>query len=435
VHEHVASGTATSYAAAASFGPDGHWDVAESTRAEYATRIVVYRPMHAARANGTVVLEWLNVTGGLDIPALWTMTHRHLVREGFTWVGVSAQVVGIEGGGMMADLGLRQTAHERYGALAHPGDAFAYDMFTQIARAVRAELPSRHGIPVERILATGASQSAFHLTTYVNAVDPQAAAVDGLLFQGRAGAGAPIEGWTFRGFDRDGNEARRRLLAGRDAIRADARVPVMVVQSETDVFGRLSYLPARQPDHDAFRLWEVAGASHCDTYFLCTSAFDSGSLPATELATLLARADASGIPTEVPINSGPQMHYVLQRAFDALDRWARGGGPPPTAARLDADDEGGLVRDECGIGCGGIRTPWVDAPLVVLSGLGQPGDMTELFGTTRPLDPEARTTRYPGGRDDYLAAFRASTRGAVAEGFLLEADAGEIDALGAASAF
>ena len=207
----------------------------------------------------------------------------------------------------------------------------------------------------------------------------------------------------------------------------------MVVQSETDVFGRLGYLPARQRDSEKFRLWEVAGAAHCDTYFLCASASDSGSLPVDELAALIARADASGIPTDVPINSGPQMHFVLQSAFAALDRWTRDGTAPPSAARLDADSDGRLVRDEFGLARGGVRTPWVDAPTAVLSGLGQPGDMTELFGTTRPLDDDVRLARYPRGRDEYLECFRAATDVAIATGFMLSADAEEIAALGAAS--
>ena len=106
----------------------------------------MYRPDDPARGNGTVIIEWLNVTGGLDIPALWMMTHRHLVRDGYTWVGVSAQRVGIEGGGMMPGLGLRQAAPERYGTLEHPGDAFSFDIFTQVARAVREMLPERYGV-------------------------------------------------------------------------------------------------------------------------------------------------------------------------------------------------------------------------------------------------------------------------------------------------
>ena len=433
VHEHIVTGAATSYSAAEPFGPAGRWQVEESGNAGFSTRLVVYRPDDPARGNGTVIIEWLNVTGGLDIPALWMMTHRHLIRDGFTWVGVSVQRVGIEGGGMMPGLGLHQAAPERYGTLEHPGDAFSFDIFTQVARALREMLSERYGIRVQRVIATGASQSAFHLTTYVNALDVHTAAVDGFLLQGRAGAGAPIEGWTFDAFDPGDNEARRRLLAGRDQIRDDARVPVMVVQSETDVFGRLAYLPARQRDSEQFRLWEVAGAAHCDTYFVCASAFDTGSLPVEELAALIARAESSGIPTEVPINSGPHMHFVLQCAFDALDRWVRVGSAPPSAARLVADSEGRLVHDELGIARGGVRTPWVDAPNAVLSGLGQPGDMTELFGTTRPLGDDARSARYPRGRDEYLERFRAATGAAVAAGFLLPADRDEIEALGAAS--
>jgi hypothetical protein len=433
VHEHLVSGAATCYESAEPFEPDGRWPVVDSGRADYTTRVVVRRPEDPARGNGIVVLEWLNVTGGLDIPALWTMTHRHLIRDGYTWVGVTAQRVGVEGGGMMPGLGLHAADPNRYSSLVHPGDAFSFDIFTHVACALRDVLSDRYGIRVDRVIATGASQSAFHLTTYVNAVDGQAAAVDAFLLQGRAGGGVPITGWTLDSFDPADNAARRRMLAGRDRIREDARVPVMVVQSETDVFGRLAYLPARQADSARFRLWEVAGAAHCDTYFLCASALDSGSLPVDQLAALIARAETSGIPTERPINSGPQMHYVLQRAFDALVRWVRDGVAPPSAERLEVDAEGGLVRDDVGVACGGLRTPWVDAPNAVLSGLGQPGEMTELFGTTRPLDDGARAARYPRGRDDYLDRFGAAADAAVAGGVVLTADAAEIEALGAAS--
>ncbi len=430
-HEHFATGTAESYAAAGPREPHGRWEVKEAESADYTTRLVVYRPTDPARSNGTLIVEWLNVTGGLDVPALWMPTHRHLVREGFTWVGVTAQRVGIEGGGVMPGMGLRDADPARYETLDHPGDAFAYDIFTQVARAARGLLSERYGIPIERVLATGASQSAMYLTTYVNAIDPRAAAVDGFLLQGRAGAGVPYEGWNVGNINSAARQERAARLAGRDQIRADARVPVMVVQSETDVFGALAYRPARQADSERFRLWEVAGASHCDTYFLCASAHDSGALPLDELAALVGRADSSGIPTERPINSGPQMHYVLQRAFDALDRWVRDGTSPPSAARLDVGADGSLGVDDIGIASGGVRTPCVDAPVAVLSGLGQPGAMTELFGTTQAFDDATRKARYPGGRAEYVAAFGAATTAAVDAGFILPADADEVTALGA----
>src|SRR5262249_13193907 len=96
-------------------------------------------------------------------------------------------------------------------------------------------------------------------------------------------------------------------------------------------------------------------------------------------------------------------------------------------------DEGTLAVDESGVALGGVRTPWVDAPTSVLSGLGQPGDMTNLFGTTRRFDDRTLGARYPGGRDDYVRQFGDATRAAVDAGFLLVADAPEIEALGALS--
>ena len=198
--EHIVSGTATSFAATGDHGPDGVWAVEPAQTAPFTTRVVIYQPADPTRGNGTVIVEWLNVTGGLDIPALWMPTQRHLVREGYTWVGVSAQRVGIEGGGMMPGLGLRQTAPERYGSLSHPGDAFSFDIFTQVARGARC---CRRRRRIDRVIAYGASQSAMHLTTYVNAIDPAAQVFDAYLLQGRAGSGVPLEGWDLRNLDRE----------------------------------------------------------------------------------------------------------------------------------------------------------------------------------------------------------------------------------------
>ena len=64
--------------------------------AAYTTRrIVVYRPIDAKKFNGTVVVEWLNVSGRSTPIPTGPMTHNELIREGFAWVGVSAQAVGV----------------------------------------------------------------------------------------------------------------------------------------------------------------------------------------------------------------------------------------------------------------------------------------------------------------------------------------------------
>jgi hypothetical protein len=65
-HEYVAAGTATAYQPVGDLGDDGRWTFAPSSTAAYRTRVVVRRPADAARASGTVIVEWLNVSGGLD---------------------------------------------------------------------------------------------------------------------------------------------------------------------------------------------------------------------------------------------------------------------------------------------------------------------------------------------------------------------------------
>ncbi len=412
-------------------------------QAAFRTRAVVRRPLDAARFNGTVVVEWFNVSGGLDAAPDWSFVHRHLMREGFAWVGVSAQKVGIEGGGFAAmSFPLKKMNAERYDALAHPGDAFAFDIFSQVARAARAGWLLGELVP-RRVLAIGESQSAMFLVTYVNAVDTDARVFDGFLIHGRGGKGAPLDGSSIiRGTPAERAEAVRSgnwsvsHVAGSDRIRDDVRVPVLTVQSETDVVG-LGSAGARQDDAERFRLWEIAGAAHADTYLLVASGADDGGLAPAELARLLAPTDSVfGMKMDGPMNAGPQQHYVLQAALAHLDRWAAGGPPPPTAARLELVEGGKspFALDSCGIARGGLRTPWVEAPTAVLSGLGQSGaEFAFLFGTTRALDPGARARLYPGGRADQLARFEKATRAAVADGFLLEADAPEILAVAAAS--
>ena len=95
------------------------------------------------------------------------------------------------------------------------------------------------GLKPKQIIAIGESQSAGRLVTYIDAVHPLVHVYDGFLVHSRGG-GAPI--------------------------RDDVGVPVLVFQTETDV--SFSNLTARQPDTSTYRLWEVAGTAHYDYYGL-----------------------------------------------------------------------------------------------------------------------------------------------------------------------
>ncbi len=438
--EFSVEGTATSYVLDGERGVDGRWDVTAGAEAPFRTRIVVRRPVDPDRFSGTVVVEWHNVSAGIDAAPDWGFFHRHAAAHGHAWVGVSAQKVGIEGGGFVEGIHLKLLAPERYGDLEHPGDGWSFDIFTQVGALFR--LPAGEnplgGLGPEQLLAAGESQSAACLVTYINAVDPHAQLFDGFFVHGRPGVGVSIDGVFIPSARGEGMEATRRAISSRgERIRLDARVPVLVLQSETDVI-LLGGGLAEQPDAEHVRVWEMAGAAHADTYTVSAGRHDDGTLTPERMAELLRPTTNLVIgSTDTPINAVPQQHYVSHAALAHLARWAGGGEAPPAAPRLDLDaDATGYRLDEHGNALGGIRTPWVDVPTSVMSGLGQTGEtFVMLFGRTEPFDDATLATLYPGGKAEYLERFEAALDATIAAGFLLHEDREEILAVAAASPY
>jgi hypothetical protein len=434
--EFFLSGTATEYRR----GDDG---VEPASTEAYQSRLMVRRPTDPARFNGTVVVEWFNVSGGADGAPDWMMAHRQIMRSGAAWVGVSAQQVGIDGGGLLGNgIGLREANPDRYGSFHHPGDAYSFDIFTHAAQAVRDPATKvLGGLAPARLIAIGASQSAMFLVTYINSVDPLAGVYDGFVVHGRGSRGAALSGEGMpRRAGLDPAEADRRTAAWRGQVAEaipDARVPVITVQSETDVMD-MAGIRARCADGRNTRLWEIAGSAHFDTYGLIASHEDDGRLPVERLAELVGPTDAPmGLQSAEAVNSAPQLHYVLEAALAHVERWIDGGDPAPHAPLLETagtESEPTLARDDHGNARGGIRTPWVDVPTAVLSGIGAKGEgFTRLFGVTRPFDPATLAALYPGGRDEYTKQFSADAETTKAAGFFLEEDMSEIVALARAS--
>jgi hypothetical protein len=427
--EFFVAGTATAYTAAAALSSDGLWTASAGDTAPYVTRILVRRPVDPKRFNGTAVVEWLNVSGGLDGAPDWTFAHTMLLRDGFVWVGVSAQFVGVEGGGspLGLNLSLKAVSPARYGSLSHPGDSFSYDMFSQVAQALRqpAGIAPLGGLRLRRVLAIGESQSAGRLVTYIDAVHPLARVYDGFLVHSRGGGGAPLS-----------QSPQPSITAPTPTfVRTDVDVPVLIFETETDLI-TLGFLPARQPDTRRIRLWEVAGTSHYDAYGLVVGPDDRGPA-AIDTTYLPPMTSAFGgiISCALPINAGPQ-HYVLSAALSRLHRWARAGrAQGASAPRLEiaAGAPPTIARDALGNARGGIRTAQVDAAVAALSGLGQSGSaFCSIFGTTTPFDAAMLATLYPS-HAAYISRVLDATRRAVRAGFVLKADAKAIRAAAAAS--
>jgi hypothetical protein len=310
-------------------------------------------------------------------------------------------LVAAPGGEGIAGVGLRKLDPTRYASLQHPGDGYSFDIYTQVARALRDGGRVLGGRVPARILAVGESQSAYALTTYIDGVQPITKAFDGFLVHSRGATGLPLVG---AGASADLASA---IGAGTPVrFRTDLDVPVIDVQSESDVLSPLNSYTARQPDDTRFRLWEVAGTAHADAHLIGPTAL-------------------AGIHCGVPVNDGP-LHFVVKAALRALVRWVTDGISPPKAPRLQVDASGAtpvISRDRDGIARGGIRTPLVDVPVATLSAA--PGPSADviclLLGSTTPL-PAARLAQLYSSRDAYLTAYRKAADHAVAAGFVLRED-------------
>src|SRR3546814_14264742 len=93
--EYLLSGAAARYAVIGAQTPDGRWTLKPGERRPFATRLLVRRPRDLKRFNGTLLVEWLNVSLGFDVsflegPGLY---------DGFVYVGVTSQYGGVFGHG------------------------------------------------------------------------------------------------------------------------------------------------------------------------------------------------------------------------------------------------------------------------------------------------------------------------------------------------
>jgi len=396
---------------------DGKWTTAKSSdRKPFKSRLLVRRPIDANDFSGTVIVEWLNVSSGADGAPGFMFNMPEILREGHAWVGVSAQPVGVEGGpiSMMPDaLPLKKFDPERYESLSHPGERYSFDIYTNAARVIRGKGSADvlGGLQPKRLIAYGESQSATMMIIYADGVQPVTNAFDGIFIHSRMSMAVPPDG----GSGGCGSLADSASVL----VRTDTKVPVFQFETETDV---MSFYPARQPDTDMIRTWEVAGTAHADAYL-------SNYFQYAELTERLPES----VLTCPGANEGPQ-YLLIRAALHAMNLWIKDGTLPPQGDQLTMKGAQ-ILRDEHGNGMGGIRTPHVDVPIATLKPMGtqtQGGAgcdpdtmMCGGFGATEPFSPEKLTELY-GTTENYVAQFTESANQAAAAGFILSPELEEI---------
>jgi hypothetical protein len=387
-------GTANRYDAAAPSGAVGNANrcspIANIVTANvpYKSRMRVIRPTDPAKFNGTVVVEWTNVTNGYDTPVWWLKPKAFYLREGYAHVEVSAQNAGLNS----SPNGLRNWSPTRYGSLdvigggTQTGDVLSYDIFSQAAAAIRNVPVVLGGLRAQVLIGVGESQSAGRLGVYANAIHSRDPVYNGIIMS-------------------EGGEV---------ICNNAATTPVMKVLSETEFAGQTNEISALQPDTDKFRMWPVAGMSHSDQYSLLSRAAllqrDIGQLAQDTCAT--------------PARSRVETRYLYASSVDAMNKWIRVGTPPPIAGRfvLTNPPAAGVARDAFGNAIGAIRTAEIDVPVAK-----EAADTCGLGGTHVPFTTPVLTSLY-SSHQDYVNKVTQAALDSVAKGFVLPADAqDEID--------
>jgi hypothetical protein len=416
--------------------PPGRTGSVKDRDLPFKTRIVVRRPKSASTFNGTVMVEWYNVSQAHDSEYDWFQAAEHIIHAGYAWVGVSNQRLGVNS--------LKEWSPSRYATLDVTDggkindDSLSYDIFTAAAVAVRGKgnADVMGGLKVERLIAIGHSQSASRLYTYFHSVHPLIPKVyDAVVLDASGGK-----------------------------VSTDLNVKVFKLLTETDVAGQANN---RQPDTDNYRQWEVAGASHLDAQFSRMSAAlglrVSGMDPVEGSPAIIgptisggAGNGASGNGDDVvgtntcknpPFSRIPE-HYVLDAVLDHTAQWIKDGTPPPTAppielkhlppaesAQKGPDGAGGpsqelrweVVHDQFGNAHGGIELSQQAVPTATNTGQNEGGAAggersCYLMGSYFAWDHTRLATLYPT-HAAYVAKVKEVTLKNLKAGYIVKEDA------------
>jgi hypothetical protein len=363
----------------------------------YKTRILVYRPEDDSKFNGTVLIDWMNVTQQRDAPVTWINSFEYLMREGYAVVLLSAQRAGVENSSTGRNL--KSWDSERYNELNHPGDAYSYDILSQTAQGLKREATGDplEGLNVESVLAAGMSQSGYYLNRYIAHVHPRHGVVDGFL----SVAARVLEP------ELPSTETPTILLNTEDELPAQSDQPI--------------------PDSEQFRYWQVAGASHINVYLSVwielMEARDFGAEPLLAPGEEWTPAFAgqygylTGVPYGICGTNYFPVRYAYRSALERVRDWVHNGDSPPRIDRIETEG-GEVVTDEFGNAKGGLRLPVIEHP--VASYLARQ-DSCDLLGTTERFSNEQIAALY-SSREQYLSALERAAENAVTDGILLATD-------------
>jgi hypothetical protein len=373
----------------------------------YRTRVMVRYPK-PNKFNGTLAVEWTNVTIGVDFEFATAEASEYLLRKGYAVAIVSAQRVGVER--------LKTWSPQRYPGLSVdvnkcgvsgtelcPGDPLSYDIFAQIAEALKenrgGEAAPMSGLRVKDAIAIGQSQSAGRLAIYYNTIQPLHNVFGGIAFWDRSGQ-----------------------------LRGDQAVPAISVNSE-GLGGSVG--GAAWTTSEYTRKWDVAGSTHASLYgaeyIEAISARDMGITQFDGVPkTFFAWIDTSPVVgpnacEKLPPFTTVDVGLVYDKAIDSVRNWYKNGTPAAPSRSFVTTAAGTLVRDADGNVEGGIRLPQFVVPTAEQGALNGTFFPCNVSGWHRFYTEEELKALY-GTHGHYVSEVRDVMNPLVAEGYVLRTD-------------
>jgi hypothetical protein len=375
---------------------------ADGTTAPYKSRILIRRPSDPKQFNGSVIMDWTNVTVPDDTDVGWLPMHTTIMKRGFVYVAVAAQRLAIEA----SPIALKQYDPVRYGSLSHPGDDYSFDIFSQAAEAVLDPVVLDDLRPeVTRRIAIGASQSGSRLHDYINDFAEDAGVFEGFMPE----------------------------ISSPDGVRRDL-APILWLNSQSEVDAETV-----EPDSGLFRFWEMSGSAHAPHDY---GQYQNSGYVYHETNGVVDTYDRDeGVawgyqnkPGDCGLNNY-EPGYEYSAALVAIDDWVRTGVAPKIdpATRADRTD-GTLHYDDMSNLVGGIRSPIIDVPIAKYyagnpptggSPCSQTGALA-LVGGNEMMTAAELAAKYPTSQD-YVDAFRAAMQSALSKGWLLPEGAKDME--------
>ncbi len=409
---------------------NGNEPAVRTADAPYTTRILVRMPTKAHTFSGTVWVEPLNPTLGIDLDRMWQLQYAQILRDGDAWVGITSKPNTIAA--------LKSFDPVRYGALSmanplppeqqtcgllpgQPGfnlntsrlteNGLIWDILSQVGALMKSKARSNPLPKAARVVfGEGWSQTGGYAQRYFSTFGASSKVrgtpvYDGWLVGGPTGP-SPINQC----------EPVSTATDPRQQIKPNG-VPVLSYRTESDFFSFNYRRPDGDTRNDRYRLYEMAGTSHDSATIYENFPPDADVIKAgiTPVTTALCGFVPPSGPNDFPYE------YFFNAGAVNLKKW-RVGIRPPTADRFVYDGTT-IQRDQYGNALGGLRSPYVDAPTASYSL--PPGGACPFIGVKTPLS-QAQLDALYSSHGQYVKAVAKGTFSLVRNRFVLPIDGARI---------